>query len=349
MELTERQEQILKIIVERYVGTAHPVGSAAVLQASPLGVSAATIRNDMGILTERNYIRHLHTSGGRVPTNAGYRYYVAHLMVADEMSPSEAGTIRSAFRLAPQDREDWLKLAAHILARRIHNVGLVSAPRPSLVQLHHLELIEIQPAATLVLIVLRDGTVLQEMMAMREPRPGDELKALAARLGSEVAGLDAQGVEAVAGRSRGEERPILEMIARLLRRGEEREAQLYHAGLGDMIRQPEFMELRHGEPVSAMNERIRQVVEFLDHGEAAARLLADLPAGDVQVVIGGSAGGPPMRDYSFVLSRYGNGREGGVLGVVGPTRMAYPRAVAVVRYMTHVMTDLTHPYNGEST
>ncbi|HZU11271.1 MAG TPA: heat-inducible transcriptional repressor HrcA [Chloroflexota bacterium] len=343
MELTERQERILKTIVEEYIRTARPVGSAAVLAAAPLGVSPATIRNEMAALAELGYIQHLHTSGGRVPTNAGYRYYVERLMVTGEMSPVEAMTIRRELSEAA-DLEDWLKLAATVLARRIHNVGLVAAPRPSLVQLRHLELIELQPSVVLVLVVLRDGTVLQETMSLLEPWSSHDLKHLAERLGNQCQGMDARQVETVADRAVPAERPIVEMVARLLRRGEEREAQVYHAGLGDMIRQPEFMELRHGEPVSAMNERIRQVVEFLDHAAAAARLFAGLPPGDVHVVVGGDAAGHLMHDYSFVLGRYGTGGEGGFLGVIGPTRMAYPRAVTIVRYMTHLMSDLTHTY-----
>src|SRR5579859_2841119 len=97
MELTERQDQILKAIVELYIGTAHPVGSAALVSPGGVNVSSATIRHEMGVLEEVGYVRQLHTSGGRVPTNAGYRYYVERLMERTHLAHSEASTIRHQF------------------------------------------------------------------------------------------------------------------------------------------------------------------------------------------------------------------------------------------------------------
>jgi heat-inducible transcriptional repressor len=110
-----------------------------------------------------------------------------------------------------------------------------------------------------------------------------------------------------------------------------------------MIKQPEFLELRPGESLSGMNERLRYMVDFLQHGFAVERLLSQLPdEGDVQIVIGGETASRELHDYSFVLGRYGERDErSGYLGVVGPTRMPYTRAVAIVRYMTELMTELT--------
>ena len=129
MELSERQERILKTIVELYITDAHPVGSAAIAAASGLSVSSATVRNEMAVLEDLGHIRQLHTSGGRVPTNAGYRYYVERLMGTSRLSNAEALTIRHQFHQAPIEVQEWLKLAATIMAHRMHNVGLVTAPK----------------------------------------------------------------------------------------------------------------------------------------------------------------------------------------------------------------------------
>ena len=136
------------------------------------------------------------------------------------------------------------------------------------------------------------------------------------------------------------------MAAHLLRRTEGSHAQIFHAGLGDMIRQPEFQETRPGEPMSMLNERLRQMVEFLQQGVAIQRLFSELPLDStVQVVIGSELGTEGLKDYSFVLGRYGDEADAsGFLGVAGPTRMEYPRAVALVRYMTDLMTDLMQAY-----
>jgi heat-inducible transcriptional repressor len=113
-----------------------------------------------------------------------------------------------------------------------------------------------------------------------------------------------------------------------------------------MINQPEFLALRHGESLASANERLRQMVAFLHHGFAVERLLAGLPQGTrVHVVIGGDLAAEGLHDYSFVLGRYGDREDSsGFLGVVGPTRMAYPRAVGLVRYMSNLMTDLMQAY-----
>src|SRR5579884_1762767 len=144
MQLTERQERILKTIVEMYATTARPVGSAAIVSASGLVVSSATVRNEMALLEELGLIRQLHTSGGRVPTNAGYRYYVERLMEPGYVSSQEAHTIRHQFHQVHMELQEWLKLAATIMAHRLHNVGLVTAPKATEVRLRHLEVISIQ-------------------------------------------------------------------------------------------------------------------------------------------------------------------------------------------------------------
>lgn len=343
MELTARQEQILKTIVERYIATAHPVGSAAVLSASGLSVSPATIRNEMADLEEMGYIRQLHTSGGRVPTNAGYRYYVQQLMQPTQLSGSEARTIAHQFQQSHNELQEWLQLAATILARRIHNVGLITAPKSTEVRLRHLELISIHSTIALILVVLQDGAVVQEMMTLPEPRTQEELSVLADRITADLKGLAAHEVHARAAGYGPANAAIIEMAAHLLRRGEDRHAQVFHAGLTDMIQQPEFLALRPGESLSVMNERLRHMVDFLQHGFAVERLLSQLPSeGEVQIVIGSESTSEDLRDYSFVLGRYGERHErSGYLGVVGPTRMPYTRAVAIVRYMTELMTELT--------
>jgi heat-inducible transcriptional repressor len=343
MQLTERQERILRTIVELYVDTAHPVGSAAVVAHSGLGVSSATARNEMALLEEMGYIHHFHTSGGRVPTNAGYRYYIEHLMERRNISNTEARTIRHQFLQSHTEMQEWLQLAAAIMARRIHNVGLVTAPRSAEVRLRHLEIISIQNNIALVLVVLQDGTVLQEMVSLPETRTQEELSPLADRLSQEFRALNSDMVESGAATLPALDAAIATTAARLLRRGEERHAQVYHAGLADMIRQPEFTALRHGESLTIMNERLRSMVEFLHQGFAIERLLAGLDQhGMVQIIIGGETSVAELRDYSFVLGRYGDQDESsGFVGVVGPTRMEYPRAVALVRYMTDLMGDLT--------
>ncbi len=341
MDLTKRQEQVLKIIVDQYIASAHPVGSTTVAEGG-LGVSSATIRNEMAVLEELGYIRHLHTSGGRVPTNAGYRYYVEHLMQPDRLPEQEARTIRDEFRGAHTDVQEWLKLAAIVMARRVHNVGLVTAPKSSDLRLRHLELISTQGNVALLIAVSHDGTVLQEMLAMAEAHSQEELSALADGLSRELHGLAAREIEIKADSLPEPARMLAASVAELLRRSQSQDAQVYHAGLSDLMQQPEFLGPHTRESMIVLNERLRQMVDFLQQGYAIEQVLSSLPVGRaVQVVIGAEAAGQHLGDYSFVVGRYGPEElTRGYVGVVGPTRMEYPRAVGLVRYMSSLMTDL---------
>jgi heat-inducible transcriptional repressor len=198
----------------------------------------------------------------------------------------------------------------------------------------------------LLIVVLQDGTILQEMMTLPEPRSQEDLSALADRLSQELRGMTPAQVEARATELPPTGAAIAGMVTHLLRRAEQEHTQVYHAGLADLIKQPEFLGPRHGESLTMLNERLRRMVDFLHQGYAVSQLLSGLPlATDVHVVIGGDTEGSGLQDYSFVLGRYGDrGDSRGYLGIVGPTRMEYPRAVALVRYMSELMTDLVQGY-----
>jgi heat-inducible transcriptional repressor len=300
----------------------------------------------MAVLEALGYIHQLHTSGGRVPTNAGYRYYVERLMGPSRLSQAEALTIRHQFHQAPIEVQEWLKLAATIMAHRMHNVGLVTAPRSAELRLRHLEVIVIQQAVALVIVVLQDGTVLQEMAVLPEARTQEELSPLADRLSVTFRGMTSAQVESHNPNLSEMEAAVGHVVAHLLRRGEEQAAPVFHAGLADLIQQPEFIGTRHGEAAGGANERLRHMLEFLQQGVAIERLLRGLPRdAHVQVVIGEDAPESGMEDYSFVLGRYGDEADSsGFLGILGPTRMQYPRAVALVRYMSDLMSDLMQAY-----
>lgn len=342
MQLTNRQEHILKSITETYIATAKPVGSAAIVSASGLPVSSATVRNEMAVLEALGYIQHLHTSGGRVPTNAGYRYYIERLMFPRPLPHAEARTIRHQFHQIQQESQEWLKLAATVMASRIHNVALITAPRSAEIRIRHTEVIAIEGSSILLIVVLREGTVLQEKMALDEPHSQEELSALADRLNRALRDMTAVQVAERAKTLPSLDAHVSGMIAKLLRRGEARHAEIYHAGLADMIRQPEFVSPLHGESPHQLSDRLPSMVEFLQQSVAVEQLLRSLLVdADIQIVIGGEATARGLEGYSFVLGRYGSERNSsGFLGVVGPTRMQYPRAVSLVRYMTDLMTDL---------
>ena len=184
--LTERQRAILRFIVREYVATGRPVGSKAIGERARIGVSSATIRNEMAALEALGYLEHLHTSGGRIPTDRGYRYFVANLMGNIELPSSERLMILHQFRQVELQLEQWVELAAATLAQAAGNVSVVSAPVPQAPRLRHIELVALQPRLGLVIIVTADGAVRQIAGEAERLEPPHEARRDGANLPAEA-------------------------------------------------------------------------------------------------------------------------------------------------------------------
>jgi heat-inducible transcriptional repressor len=128
-EMTERRRLILKLVIQEYIETPEPVGSETLTRKYGLTVSSATVRNELAALEELGYLTHLHTSAGRVPTDAGYRYFVANLMDRTPLTPTEQRTIRHQFYQVRSELDQWIQLAGAVLARTAQNASLVTPPR----------------------------------------------------------------------------------------------------------------------------------------------------------------------------------------------------------------------------
>ncbi len=190
MEMTERRQRILGLVVREYINTAQPVGSEALARLN-LGVSPATIRNELAALEAEGYLTHPHTSAGRVPTEKGYRYFVESLMDEFELSPVEQRMISHQFHQVTLDVEQWMRLSAAVLAHTSHMAALVTAPRSPQSRFKHVELIAISEAVAMLVLVLQEGTVKQQMLNLTKPMEQDELRRVANRLNDRFAGLNA--------------------------------------------------------------------------------------------------------------------------------------------------------------
>jgi heat-inducible transcriptional repressor len=330
--LSERQRRILRLIVREYVNTGRPVGSKALVQRSSIGVSSATIRNEMAELEERGYLQHLHTSGGRIPTDKGYRYFVANLMGDVELSLNEQLTILHQFRQVELQLEQWIELAAATLARAAGNVSVVSAPVPQTPRLHQLQIVSLRPRLGLVIFVTTDGAVHQVMARWPEATAQHELSALADTLGATLRGLTADEIEARAAGATGLAKAVLEPIATALKGVATTSPPIRHSGLEHVLAQPEFSDAAEAQELLAMLVSGSFVSAVLPR-------LGDEPG--VRVFIGRENPSDELRHFGVVVSTYGVDREvTGVLGVVGPTRMAYERSISSVRYMAKLMSDM---------
>lgn len=350
--LTDRRRTILKVVVQEYIRTAQAVSSGRIEALSGLGVSSATIRNELVTLEEMGYLAQPHTSGGRVPTDRGYRYYVEGLMDEPAVPVDEQRMIAHQFHQVQMDLTEWLRLSAAILAQQVQNAALITAPRMAESRVKHLELISIQDAVALLVLVLQGGLVHQQMMALDMPSNQDVLSRVAASLNRRIDGKTGTGVDQTAlGLPLGLERAVAETVARLMRMYDEQDVPaVYYDGLANVLGQAEFSlstQARNQERQQVAQGMI-QMLEMLQQGLLLRKLLPHVLSGaGVQVFIGGEGVYEDLGQFSVIASRYGaEGGGTGLIGVFGPTRMHYGRAVAVVRYMTDLLSELAGELRG---
>jgi heat-inducible transcriptional repressor len=333
--LTERQETVLALVVHEYVELARPVGSKRLVERYSLEVSSATVRNDMASLTESGYLRQPHTSAGRVPTEQGYRYFVARLLGDTDLPASEKRLISHQFHQATADVDEWVRLAASVLATQSRVASLVTAPLPDRTVFKHLELIGTQGRQVLMVLVLEGGDVRQQMLTLSEVIGQDQLRQTAEQITASCAGFDASGVNAQSSRFDVLGKEIADLVAETLERADEFSAgEIHRDGLANVLSQPEFADSDRGRSALKLLEE-RSLLE-----EVLAKALSPT-VGGVQVVIGGEGAWEELKDYSMVLARYGaTGYATGTLGVLGPTRMSYGRSISAVRYVAGLMSNL---------
>ncbi len=332
-ELTERRQAVLAMVVQEYIDTARPVGSKTLVERYGLEISPATIRNEMAYLEEIGYLSRLHASAGRVPTEAGYRYFVERLMKEAELPLAEQRMIRHQFHQVYMELDQWMRLAAAVLARTAHNAALVTAPRTICCHLKHLELTPIKGTTVLLVLILQEGRVRQQVFTLTEPVSQTILRRTANRLNELFQNLDAEQIAGWLPRLTSLERQVAELVLDIMVQAEKRSySDIYHDGLLNVLRQPEF----------TTAENVRQVINVLESRDFIARVMAEaLSVSGVQVIIGGEGLWDELSDYSIVLARYGVvGHAVGTLGVLGPMRMPYQRAISTVRYVADLLSDL---------
>jgi heat-inducible transcriptional repressor len=338
-ELTPRQERILTTIVRDYVSSVVPVSSDRVLQDLGLAISSATVRNDMAVLEELGYIMHPHTSAGRVPTIKGYRYFVERLMGQAELPLTERLTIQHQFHQVEGDQDQWLRLAASILARSLPSAALVIPPKLAQCHLKQLQLVSIHETVVLLVVVLQEGTLKQAILTVSEPAVQESLTSAANKLNARFCGKAHDSIEINLEGLTTLERLAAETTARIMRAVDDQVGEeVFHSGLHNILAEPEFGDV----------ELARPVVEALEQGTVLSMSLGRMMEKDaVTVIIGGESIGDEMRMCSLVLSRYGiPGQMFGILGVIGPTRMPYWRALPSVRYMSSIVSTLLQEMYG---
>ena len=338
IELTDRQRTIVMLVVRDYIETAQPVGSMRLVEHYRLDMSSATIRNEMAALTEMGYLRQPHTSAGRVPSEDGYRYFVSHMMHQAELSETVQNTISHQFHQSRPDVEQWMTLAASVLAQQSQAVSLVTAPHAEKSRFKHVELISTQGRQVLMVLVMLGGEVNQQILSLAEPVTQERLSAAAARINQSLQGRSIEEISSLSGNSDALAADIISLIALDMRRVAERvSGNLYYDGLANVLAEPEFN----------VSEDARRALRLFDERSTLQDLLSrtvlNSGVGGVQVLIGGEGAWEELRQCSMVLARYGiPGHVTGMLGVLGPMRMSYSKTIPTVRYVASLLSELVN-------
>ena len=340
--LDPRAQAILRAVIEDYVTDASPVGSQALVQRYHLGVSSATVRNILAELEVAGLLGHPHTSAGRVPTDAGYRFYVESLAGGVPLPAIEQLMIRHQFGQVEFATDQWFRLAATTLASTTRAAGLATPAKPRSARVRRLDLVGIGERMASLVVVLNEGSIKQALLTLDGHTDDRMLAATARRLNESCAGLTATDVEE---RLRWfADAPADDPVFVLVRRAGERLAvilrefdaaaveQLFSDGLLNVMAAPEF----------ARSDKLRRVFAALDNRAYLGQLIAAVTrSGSIQVFIGRENPVAEMSDVSLVLAPYGQpDRAVGVVGVLGPTRMRYPLAIGTVRFVSGLMNEL---------
>jgi len=338
-ELTERQKTLLLLIIRDYIESAQPIGSKRLAEHYNISVSPATIRNEMAALTEMHYLRQPHTSAGRVPTEEGYRFFVSQMMNKAELPETVQRTISHQFHQSAPDIEQWMTLAASILAHQSQGVSVVTAPHARKAKYKHVELISTQGRQVLMVLVMMGGEVSQQFLTLAEPVSQERLSQTVARLNGLLVGLAVDDIAALSVRSDALDQDILMLIVQDMRRNADSiSGEVYTDGLTNVLAEPEFKASDEARRALKIFGEPSMLKDLLDRTSTTSGKV-----GGLQVLIGGEGVWEELRECSVVIARYGvPGMATGTLGVFGPMRMSYAKTIPAVRYVAGLLSDLVN-------
>ena len=330
--LSARTETILKSIVGHYITRAVPVPSQSIVSDYDLGVSPATIRNEMAYLEHAGYITRPHPSAGSIPTDKGYRYYVDSLTDI-ELPLTEQRLISHLFHQVERELEEWLSLATTLIAQLAQNVAIVAAPKTADCQFKRLELVALQDLLALAVLVLHGARVKEQLLTFEETVPQSSLTIMSNKLSAAFSGLNGEQIADKEFELSPTEEHIKDVLSHMMQGEDEQEyEEPLFDGLHFILSQPEF----------SRSDRMRGLMELVEKRRLIKAIIPrELENQKVTVIIGRENEDETFHDYSIVISKYGLSNEAaGAVGVLGPTRMPYAHTIPTVNYLSRILSEL---------
>lgn len=345
MDLSERKLKILQAIIADFIRTAEPVGSRTISRNYDLGVSPATVRNEMSDLEELGYLSHPHTSSGRVPSEKAYRLYVNELMKKRELTSEEKDAIASRLYGNVTELENLMKQAAHILSEITNLTAFALTPRKEEDTLKYINLLPVDEYTVVLMLVSESGKVSNTTVHLEKPAAEESLRILSKSMTynyrgktlSEALTLDIiENFKADAESMAMFERNIVPGFVKTLE--DMLNVNLYMDGLTNIFSLPEYNDL----------DRAKMFLEMLDKKEDLTRALINRENG-VIITIGNENKEEAMQDCSLITATYHvDGKLMGKIGVIGPTRMRYGEVTSIVEYLTDNISDAFKITEGET-
>jgi heat-inducible transcriptional repressor len=335
--LDAREEAILKSVIRQHILTGEPIGSRAVSRGPRLDLSPATIRSVMAELEKRGLLTQPHVSAGRLPTSKAYRIYVDRMISKPKMAADQTLAIEKALDDRQGEIAELLEEASRQLSSLSNQVGVVLAPELRRIVVEHMEFVRLDLHRVVAILVGRSGVVHNRILELDEPLGQGELDRIGRYLSQEFRGQTLGMMRQTLERHLSEERAAYDRLmarsldlGRLTAAAETTEAGVFVDGTSNLLDQPEF---------SADPERIKELMRALDRKQTLIDLLGRVLEGEgAQVIIGDELPEKGLAPCSLVAAAYGaGGRKMGTLGIVGPTRMQYAQAIALVEYLAQVL------------
>ena len=325
----ERSKRVLAALVRQYIASGEPVASSLLVATAGLGVSSATVRNTLAQLEEEGFVSQPHTSAGRVPTDRGYRFYVDLLLEAKR--PNRAATaVEARLRRDSPNRllDSLLPQVSHMLSQASKGVGFAIRPAHEAAVFDRVEFVPLSSTRVLVVIVASGGHVIQKVIEISEPLDANDLRQAANILNAEFSGLPLHRAREAVLESIEEERSLYDALrARAMRLGSSTFSDLpddrpmYVEGASSLL-----------DDATGLNvQTLQALLQMIEEKQTLLALLNEYIDGPgLTVVIGAEHLDPSLRPFSLVLSTYDDGSGIGTVGIIGPTRMRYSRAIAAV-------------------
>lgn len=339
--LDKRKRSILQAIVDDYISTAEPIGSRTIARKHDLGVSPATIRNEMADLELLGYIEQLHTSSGRIPSAKGYRFYVDSLLAPTQMSDKEIALIKNWYQEKTRHVEEVFQETAKILSKITSNISLVLVPQVTQCAFKYLKFLPFDDCRAILVVVTDTGFVENKVIDIPAGLSFNDLQRIAEHINKRLSGLSFDNIELSILREIQNDMLInvdlFETAIGILKQAlvVEKNERLYLGGTTQLLSQPEFKNI----------EKVKSFLDMLEEEHLLANILQNQKNDGVIVTIGDENKYSGIQDCSMVQATYRiDGQVVGTVAVLGPTRMDYGKVMSVLEFMHNHLGEVLKKY-----